>query len=303
MDYAYGFAACYRLALGVFDRSCVPYKGKNALCPDKDGKEGVCKDEIASKNADNYAFVAAGIYYTDKCKRAIPLPPLPDPIFVFNPENKRDVNSAASEIAGIPVASHTLAANLLLSRITGKQHRNSPRQTSDRCEGYDDYIMIDKPGDEIEGYVHFGDSYGAGMGTGTTSGDKCRVGENNFGDLLYKSWGDNKMPFEKKVCSGDTTTGLDRQIEEWKDPGKANVGTVSIGGNDLGFSDMAWYCILTPNTGHFGFTNRADCINAENKARRLMRDEGANGLKAKLKASYIKILQKSGRPVSLFILV
>jgi hypothetical protein len=257
----------------------------------------VCDDEIASKNADSYALVAAGIYYTEKCKRAIPLPPLPAPIIVFNPQDKREEISAVSR---------TPNTHSLVSRIMGKQRQHSPRQDSaaDRCEGYNDYIVIDAPGEEIEGYVHFGDSYGAGMGTGTTSGDKCRVGENNFGDLLYKSWGDNKMPFTKKVCSGDTTSGLDRQIKEWKDPDKVNVGTVSIGGNDLGFSDMAWNCILTPNTAHFGATNRVNCIKAENKARGLMRDDGENGLKAKLKASYIKILEKSGRSVSRpFILV
>ena len=36
------------------------------------------------------------------------------------------------------------------------------------------------------GYVAFGDSYAAGMGTGVTSDDPCRVGSNNFAKLLME---------------------------------------------------------------------------------------------------------------------
>lgn len=164
------------------------------------------------------------------------------------------------------------------------------------CPVYDDTIF-DDPRQEIVGYVHFGDSYGAGMGTGTTSGDACRIGENNFGDLLYKSWNDKGIPYERKVCSGDTIKGLNRQIDEWKDSNKTNVGTISIGGNDVGFSDLVYYCVITPNTARLGSTMRANCVDAEKKARDMMSDQGPDGMKAKMKAAYKRILEKSGRSV------
>lgn len=77
----------------------------------------------------------------------------------------------------------------------------------------------------------------------------------------------------------------------------ANIGTLSIGGNDLGFSDLVWYCVITPNTARLGSTNRANCVEAENKARDLMNNQGADGMRAKLRNAYLKILQKSSHYV------
>jgi lysophospholipase L1-like esterase len=149
------------------------------------------------------------------------------------------------------------------------------------------------------GYVAFGDSFGAGMGTGTTSGDACRVGSNNFGDLLYKWTNNDQVDFQRKVCSGDTTVGLNRQIDEWNNPRKADVATISTGGNDLGFSDMVWYCVLTPNTAELPPTTRQKCTEAKDKAKRLMEDTGDDGLRNKLKKAYKRVLDKSGRDVSI----
>ena len=146
------------------------------------------------------------------------------------------------------------------------------------------------------GYVAFGDSYGAGMGTGTTSSNACRVGSNNFGALLNK-WTNNKnVDYQEKVCSGDTTVGLNRQIKEWTNPSKADVATVSIGGNDLGFSNLAWYCVLTP-TGNQE-KNSANFEATKAKATQLLTDTGPNGMNAKLRNTYQAILDKSGRQVS-----
>lgn len=72
------------------------------------------------------------------------------------------------------------------------------------------------------------------------------------------------MSIEKKVCSGDTTTGLQRQIGEWASASSANLATLTMGGNDLGFSDIVWYCMA-----------------AEDKARALMNDQGESGLRYK----------------------
>lgn len=144
----------------------------------------------------------------------------------------------------------------------------------------------------------FGDSFAAGMGTGTTSSDSCRVGSNNYGDLLYQSLGDKSIPYEIKLCSGDTLTGLNRQIDGCSQPTVPTLGTLTLGGNDLGFSEMVKYCVLNPYTWRFGSTVRGWCVDAEEKARNLMRDSGPTGLTHKLKEAYQRILSKSGRRVS-----
>lgn len=137
------------------------------------------------------------------------------------------------------------------------------------------------------------------MGTGTTSTDKCRVGSNNFGDLLNRWTGDPNVDFQRKVCSGDTTVGLNRQINEWSNPGKADLATISVSGNDLFFSDLVWYCIITPNLSRLGSTNRKRCVETKAKARQVLNDQGDSSLKAKFKSAYKKILDKSGRNVSI----
>ncbi|KAH4847848.1 hypothetical protein HBI46_091460 [Parastagonospora nodorum] len=285
-DYAYGFGACYQLARGVFDRGCVAYKNdKKPLCRNAEGKEGLCDEKFSGKNADSYALTAAGIYFSNKCNMVIPLPPLPGSLFESEP--------TPTLLTATPIASGELAVTPV-PKLLRRRDQKKALYARANCPIYDDTIF-DDPRQEIEGYVHFGDSYGAGMGTGTTSGDACRIGENNFGDLLYKSWNDNSIPYERKVCSGDTTKGLNRQIDEWGNPNGTNVGTVSIGGNDVGFSDLAYYCIITPNTARLGSTMRTNCIDAEKKAQDMMSDQGPDGMKAKLKAVYRRILEKSGR--------
>lgn len=66
------------------------------------------------------------------------------------------------------------------------------------------------------------------------------------------------------MCSGDTTTGLNRQIDEWKDPENADIATVAMGGNDLGFSDIVMNCILVPEL-HWQSTYRQRCKSAKRK--------------------------------------
>lgn len=105
------------------------------------------------------------------------------------------------------------------------------------------------------------------------------------GDLLRSWFAAAKLDisYERHSCSGDTTDGLNKQIEQWKNNGTATLATVTIGGNDVGFSDLVYYCLLTPNTARFGSTNRRDCLAAEKKANDIMDDIGPNGLRAKLR--------------------
>ncbi|KAK8049198.1 Lipase [Apiospora phragmitis] len=65
---------------GRFDRSGVPYANpRHIYYPDpNDGtKEGICKPELATNNADTYTFIAAGVGYSRLCNREIPLPSPP----------------------------------------------------------------------------------------------------------------------------------------------------------------------------------------------------------------------------------
>lgn len=146
------------------------------------------------------------------------------------------------------------------------------------------------------GYVAFGDSYAACLGTGTTTTDKCRVGSNNFGHLLYQWTNNPDVDYQQHACSGDEVTGLERQINEWSDAGKANVATLSIGGNDLQFSDLVKYCILTLDVS---YDYRSDCVEKQVAAYAMLNNDNPNGLGANLTRAYKKILRKSGRAVCL----
>lgn len=89
LDYAYGVNDCKDLALDQFDRSERPYgtgnnKYKNKkkgilFCPSKDDdqKEGICDPEFAQTNADSYALVAAGVYFSDQCGKPLSLESFP----------------------------------------------------------------------------------------------------------------------------------------------------------------------------------------------------------------------------------
>ncbi|USW58442.1 Putative SGNH hydrolase-type esterase domain, SGNH hydrolase superfamily [Septoria linicola] len=143
------------------------------------------------------------------------------------------------------------------------------------------------------GYVAFGDSYAAGMGTGVTTSDACRIGTANVGDLLHAYTNNSNVDYQRRMCSGDTTTGLNRQIDEWTNPQKADLATLTMGGNDVGFSDIVWYCVVDPVW--VPWYTSSNCNGAKEKAIKMMKDEGKDGIKAKLSAAYRRILEKSSR--------
>ncbi|KAI9149590.1 lysine-specific metallo-endopeptidase domain-containing protein [Paramyrothecium foliicola] len=125
-DYAYGFNGCYQLAQGAFNRDCAPYKKKDpkkesdVLCPDPDDrlKESWCVPELEMKNADTWAFIAAGTYFSKECDKEIPLPELP-------------------ELPGQSKANRTARRGTAMTK--------SPKlfTRADECVGFDDYIVID----------------------------------------------------------------------------------------------------------------------------------------------------------------
>ncbi|KAK0660438.1 putative esterase [Cercophora samala] len=179
------------------------------------------------------------------------------------------------------------------------KRRQPVRSRATSCPFVDDAIVWDGNEEDVDstkviGFAHFGDSYASGMGTGTTSTDVCRVGSNNYGDLLYNFFDDKTITYDRRSCSGDTTEGLYKKIEGWEQAkaDETNVITLTIGGNDLGFSDLVWYCVITPNTAHWGSTNRKNCVEAEQRARDHMNDNSPNGLRARLKDAYMRLLAR-----------
>ncbi|RKU41802.1 hypothetical protein DL546_002162 [Coniochaeta pulveracea] len=83
IDIAYGYTSCAQLPLGLFDRSCASYGGlkkkddgtfTTPVCPNQAGGEGFCNGDLSARNADTYSHIAAGVYFSRQCNRAIPYP-------------------------------------------------------------------------------------------------------------------------------------------------------------------------------------------------------------------------------------
>ncbi|KAL9090871.1 MAG: hypothetical protein Q9165_005079 [Trypethelium subeluteriae] len=102
LDYAYGVGDCISfdvlspsnqtsssLAANTFDRSKTWYgtearrfkSDKELYCPANEdeplGAEGICKPEFSQDNADSYALVAAGLYFSNQCGKILGLYPYP----------------------------------------------------------------------------------------------------------------------------------------------------------------------------------------------------------------------------------
>ncbi|KAK3937884.1 Mutanase Pc12g07500-like protein 1 [Diplogelasinospora grovesii] len=274
LDIAYGYTGCSVLPSGLFNRACTPY--------------GALKKK------------KGGGFTTPLC-----------------PNNDGDEGFCPGDMSAQNADTYShIAAGIYFSRVCNRDipyptgptvGQLEPRDTS--CPFVDDYIVWDGADDTTQGiigYVHFGDSYASGMGTGTTSGDSCRVGSNNYGDLLYASFGDSSISYERHSCSGDTTDGLLAQIDKWTNAAQTNLVTLTMGGNDLDFSDLVYYCLITPNTATLSSWTRQSCVGTENKAIAHMEDLTDTGLRAKLKAAYLKILSKAaaagtGEEINLYV--
>lgn len=135
------------------------------------------------------------------------------------------------------------------------------------------------------------------MGTGVTGTGHCRIGTANVGDLI-NAQNPTGIDYQRKMCSGDNTTGFNRQIDEWENPENADIATVTMGGNDLGFGDIVENCVLVPRL-HMYPTYRNWCKKAKEKANRILEDDSKDGIGPKLAAAYKRIVEKSTRNVSI----
>ncbi|KAI3337449.1 SGNH hydrolase [Xylariaceae sp. AK1471] len=105
------------------------------------------------------------------------------------------------------------------------------------------------------GFVAFGDSYSAGIGTGVKGQENdCRQGihahpELIAADLKASQGGQNTTAFQFLSCTGHRTTnvmvgGEQSQIDAFNSSLPTDFALLSIGGNDLGFFDVMNACVF-----------------------------------------------------------
>jgi lysophospholipase L1-like esterase len=127
-------------------------------------------------------------------------------------------------------------------------------------------------------YVALGDSYSSGVGTGGTySGGGCKRSTNAYPQL----WANTHAPsaFTFAACSGAKTSDvLSGQVGSLS--ASATLVTVSIGGNDAGFTDVITTCTLNSDS---------TCVNRVNQAKTLINTD----LPARLDSVYTAIRQRS----------
>lgn len=111
-----------------------------------------------------------------------------------------------------------------------------------------------RPLNRPAGFIAFGDSYSAGIGTGFNgTEDDCRHGLHGYPNLIHddlvKREGANRTTFQHLSCTGSTITDMlagstVSQIDQFNTTSTADFALLSIGGNDLGFFDIMNSCIF-----------------------------------------------------------
>ena len=115
-------------------------------------------------------------------------------------------------------------------------------------------VLSAAPASAAVNYVALGDSYASGLGAGHYSGGSCDRSSGAYPQL----WANANHPasFAFVACSGATTTDvINNQISALSSA--TTLVSVTVGGNDVGFSDVMITCVL-------GSTS--DCVNAVNQA-------------------------------------
>jgi hypothetical protein len=140
-------------------------------------------------------------------------------------------------------------------------------------------------------WLALGDSYSAGVGAGTIffnpqdPGHSCMTTTGSYPKRLERGYQALKQGLEFLSCSGDVMSNVNNvgshgratQLELMKGvtKGSYNFATLSIGGNDLGFSDIVIKCIMV---GSLIGTSCEDALKkAESIAGISPRDSAAHG--------------------------
>ncbi|MGA8113812.1 MAG: SGNH/GDSL hydrolase family protein [Actinocatenispora sp.] len=105
-----------------------------------------------------------------------------------------------------------------------------------------------------DNYVALGDSYSSGVGTGSESGDCLRS------DAAYPGlWASANAPasYTSVACSGATTTDVNNsQLSALSS--STTLVSITIGGNDVGFSDIMTTCALQGEDACIGAVSQAE---------------------------------------------
>ncbi len=104
-------------------------------------------------------------------------------------------------------------------------------------------------------YAALGDSYSSGVGAGSYgSSGSCYRSSNAYGQLWANAHSGTSFTF--LACSGAKTGDVINQVNSL--PSTATLVTVTVGGNDAGFSDVIQTCTLGSDS---------DCTNRVNTAK------------------------------------
>jgi lysophospholipase L1-like esterase len=94
-------------------------------------------------------------------------------------------------------------------------------------------------------YVALGDSYSSGVGAGSYDGSSCKRSTNAYASL----WAASHSPasFNFVACSGATSADVaSSQLSALN--ASTTLASITIGGNDAGFSDVMQTCVLSSDS-------------------------------------------------------
>ncbi|ROP37389.1 SGNH/GDSL hydrolase family protein [Saccharothrix texasensis] len=120
-------------------------------------------------------------------------------------------------------------------------------------------LMALTPAPAAPELVALGDSYAAGLGAGAESSDDCRRSPNAYPALWAQR---HHASLVHAACAGATTAEVSGQVERIT-PG-ATLVTITVGGNDAGFTDVMTTCTLGDDD---------ECVSRVDEAERFVRDE------------------------------
>lgn len=102
-------------------------------------------------------------------------------------------------------------------------------------------LLLTAAGAIADNYVALGDSYSSGVGTKSFYESTCRRSEYAYPRLVARDRAGTSLTF--RACSGATTSSLmAEQLGSLSST--TNIVTVTIGGNDAGFSSIVTQCAL-----------------------------------------------------------
>ena len=106
-----------------------------------------------------------------------------------------------------------------------------------------------------DNYVALGDSYASGQGTGTyTLSAPCKRSTTAYPSLVAQQRPNTALTFV--ACSG-ATTSMVMSTQITSVTASTNIVTISVGGNDLGFSDVMTRCVTSDCTAALASTRTA----------------------------------------------